>query len=300
MAILNAKNMKTPSRNSFLLVGPPGAGKTTQIHTMPKEAGKGFLFGFDANIESAIKGADVDYELIQGDILDIDVHPLSTKNQEKVKIATSTSPKGYIEFEKTYRKYLEDGTLDRYPWWWFDSASTMLLMIMDRVQWLNGRLGKHPEQADYTAQMHTFHNVMREALYRKKIVIMTAHEKENTKENKASTWQLALTGELRTRIPLLFTNIYRMEADRSEYSLTTVSDKQHRYVRNAIRGLPEDLNVTINNWDYPQQYGLGRILVESGLLPGPTFKSTILVKPGSVATAKGPVRRPAPKPQTRS
>lgn len=292
--IRNAKDIKKPERTSFLLVGPPGAGKTTQLRTMPC---RGFVYGFDANIESAIMGADVDYELIQGDMLDIDVHPLKSKAQEKVAIGAGKAPQAYIEFEKHWRTNLANGVLDKYPFWWFDSASTLLLMIMDRVQWLNGRLGKHPEQADYAAQMHTFHSILREALYRKKIVIMTAHEKEVAKEGQANTWQLALTGDLRIRIPLLFSNIYRLEANREQYSITTVSDRGHRFIRNSIRGLPADLDTTIQNWNYPQQYGLGRIMVEAGLLPGPSFKTTILQKPGSVATVKpGPVR---PKPPMR-
>lgn len=289
MTIQNAKTIKKPERTSFLLAGPPGAGKTTMLHTMPC---RGFVYGFDANIESAIMGADVDYELISGDTLDIDVHPLKSKAQEKVAIAAGKPPQAYIEFEKSWRKNLSNGTLDKYPFWWFDSASTFLMMIMDRVQWLNGRLGKHPEQADWTAQMHTFHSVMREALYRKKIVIMTAHEKEVTKDNQPNTWQLALTGDLRIRIPLLFTNIYRVEADRERHFITTVSDPKHRYIRNSIRGLPADLEVTITDWNHPTQFGLGRIMVEAGLLPGPSFKTSIMVKPGTVATAKPGVLRP--------
>lgn len=292
--IKNAKDIKRPERISFLLVGPPGAGKTTQIHTMP---GKGFVFGFDANIEMAIKGANVDYELVSGDTLDIDVHPLKSKAQEKIAVGAGSAPQAYNTFEKNWRKYLADGTLDKYDYWWFDSASTFLNMIMDRVQWLNGRLGKHPEQADWTAQMHTFHSVMREALYKKKIVVMTAHEKPPTKDG-VNDWQLALTGELRIRMPLLFSNIYRLEADREQFFLTTVSDKNHRYIRNAIRGLPADLDVTIKNWDKPYQFGLGRIMLESGLLPGPTFTTSIFVKPGSVATAKPGPKRPIPTRRT--
>lgn len=295
MAIKSAKDIKKPERSSFLLVGPPGAGKTTQIHTMP---GKGFVYGFDANIEAAIKGANADYETFSGDTLDIDVHPLSSKAQEAVKIASGKPPQAYIEFEKSWRKNLTSGILDKYDYWWFDSASTFGLMIMDRVQHLNGRLGKHPEQADWTAQMHTFHNVMREALYRHKIVVMTAHEKEKS-EKEGTGYKLALTGDLRIRIPLLFGNIFRLENNRGQFSIITSSERDHRYLRNNIRNLPIELDTTINNWDFPQQYGLGRIMVEAGLLPGPSFKSTILVKPGSVATAKPGVKRLLGKPITR-
>ncbi|MCI0526127.1 MAG: AAA family ATPase [Nitrospira sp.] len=285
--VRNAETMEIPERNSFLLVGPPGAGKSTQIFTLPA---KPFIFGFDANIEQAIRGAKADYELVQPDRLDINIRPIKKARQIGLRdVIPVREPRAYNEFLVLYEKLWNNGTLDKYPIWWFDSFSTFSDMVMDQVQYVNGRTGQVPERLDYHMQMFAIHNVARDAAYKKKILIATAHEKEYKKEKSPDTWQLALTGDLRLKIPLLFSNIFRLMDDRGSYKIITKSDKAHRYVRNSIRGLPVEFDTTILNWQKPQAYGLGRILVEAGFFPGPTYK-TKLIDPNRPVVATKPTQ----------
>lgn len=287
VVILNAKTMPTPENNSFLIVGPPGAGKTSQWRTLPD--GTAFVFATDPNFGHAVKGSGVHFVEIKADELDIDVHPVRSDLKKKFRPAINKvkEPKAYIEFERIYDELWATKRLDQYRILGFDSISTLLNMIMDRVQFMNGRLGQVPERQDYNMQMHAFHNLMRDVIYRKKIFVGIGHEKQVKQgENAPMTWELAMTGDLRLKIPILFSNIWRMEADRGIHTIITQSSSKHRYIRSAIEGLPLEVNTTFNaEKRYLQQYGLGRILVEAGIIPGPEFK-TKLLQPGTVATAK--------------
>lgn len=290
--VKNAKNMDDLSRNAILIVGPPGAGKSTQWHTLPPKSA--FVFGFDPNFEPSLRGADVDYEMVDADTLDIDVHPVRAELKKKFKSvkAVQKEPRAYLEFEKLYDQLWETHKLDKYKVIGFDSISTLLHMIMDRVQYVNGRLGQVPERQDYNMQMHAFHNLVRDVTYRKKIFVAIGHEKFYKGEgNNPSGWELYMTGDLRLKIPMLCANIWRMEADKGTYRIHTQSSSRHRYIRSSIRGLPLEVNTTFNEgWRHLQQYGLGRILIEAGYIPGPAFKSK-LINPENVATSKKLKRR---------
>ena len=53
-------NTKDIGKPSFLLLGPTGSGKTSQILTLP---GKTFCYLFDPSSLATLKGHDIEYEL---------------------------------------------------------------------------------------------------------------------------------------------------------------------------------------------------------------------------------------------
>jgi len=256
----NAKDLDTSDIQSFLLVGPPGSGKTTQFRTIP---GRGFIYIFDPNALASLTRLDVDYEVFSPDLLDINVTPLSKKRAGDT-VTRVREPRTYIKFEEHIDDFLE-GPIKKYDWIGFDSFTTFSDAVMDRVLWLNKRTGKHPEQADWTAQMTTIQNVMRSLVHRGKMIVATAHE-EVIQDRIVQTYafQPLLTGRLKIRIPLLFSNIYRTEADtiedKAHYYLWTTPDRKHNYIRSAIKGLPSILEVTITDFKRQQSFGIGAIL----------------------------------------
>lgn len=275
----NAKDANSSDFHTVMLAGPPGSGKTTQFLTLPPG---GFLYIFDPNALATLAGADIEYEIFSPDLLDINVHPLKTSIKGD-SIMNAKEPVTYINWEADFDQKLESNFFDDKPWIGMDSYTTFSDCVMDRVQWLNGRAGKHPEIADYTAQMATIQNVSRSLAALEKLFIATAHEEAREDEvTKSIHYQLVLTGRLRTRIPLLFANIFRTQAESSsdgdEYVLHTASDRRHQYVRasKAIRRSIEanELDVTIEDFEKAQDYGLGAILRKAGLLEEPAKKAT--------------------------
>lgn len=266
----NAGNVTGLDVETFLLIGGPGSGKTTQYRTLP---GKTFVYFFDPNAAASVRGAsNIDYAEFLPDRLDINVKPLAARKTAD-KHFKAFEPVTYIEWEQHLEAALDQGFFDNYDFIGIDSMTTFGDCVMDRVLWLNGRLGKHPEQADWTSQMTTFQNVFRTLASLGKTIVCTAHnEVREDALTKRIFYQPVLTGRLRTRIPLLFSNIFRTEADRdaegnAEFVFHTVADKMHQYVRTSFRGLSPAEDATIRDFTRPQDFGLGALLKEAGLVP---------------------------------
>jgi hypothetical protein len=290
----NAKDVQGSDKSSFLIVGPPGSGKTTQFWSVAEacfnslgDRGRGFIYIFDPNCLESIRGLDVDYEEFSPDKLDINVKPLSSKKNPD-NIINPIEPVAYVEWERHFDNMIDSGTFNKYAWFGFDSFTTFSDMVMDRVQWLNERSGKHPEQADYTAQMQTIRNVARTLAARNKLFIATGHEDLKRDDMlQRVVAQPYLTGKLKLWLPILFSNILRAEANGGKYSLFTVSDRMHRYVRCSLRGFPAELDTTIEtdndgNFIRAARWGIGRMLGDAGYLAAPDPSD----KPAKVVSLK--------------
>jgi len=262
----NARDYKRRSEK-FLLVGPTGSGKTSQFMTLP---GKKFLYIFDPNALNTIKGQDIDYELFTPDILNMNIHSLSKGVKDRK--GTPDEPTTYPDWELDFEKKIRDGFFDKYAALGFDSFTTFADIVMDRVQYLNGRLGKQPEQADWAAQISTIANVIRTATSLDLIFFATAHEELKQDEyTKKVVSQIVLPGKLRIKLPLLFSEIYHTEAEppgadtegKANYWIQTVTDRQKTLARCTLN-LPPRVNVTIEDRAHPEKYGLGKILNQGG------------------------------------
>lgn len=259
----NARDIKGSDFESVLLIGSAGSGKTTQFRTLP---GKGFIYIFDQNAAASLAGADIEYEAFLPDMLDINVQPLA-KDAKRDKVVKAHEPESYVAWEKHFDDAYNNGFFDAFDWIGIDSFTTFSDSVMDRVLWLNGRLGKQPEQADWSAQMITIQNVFRTIAGMRKLFVATAHEEWKQDDLTKKVWcQPVMTGRLKIRIPLLFSNMLRCIADEGRYFVQTTPDRFHDYMRTSIRGLPPEVDVTIEDWEKPTQYGLGKLLREGGRL----------------------------------
>lgn len=257
----NAREVGHEAPHRFLILGDTGSGKTTQVLTLP---GKKFMYLFDSNALLSLRGQDVDYEEFLPDQLNLNVHSLAaSKGGDKV---TSYKSDLYMQWQKDWDEKFNDGFFDPYDVIGFDSITTFLDLVMDRVLTINGRAGQWPQQDDYGPQMITFTNVCRTLVSMGKTIYMTGHlEYKQDKVSQKIYRQPMMTGRLSAKIPLLFSDIFLAEAESDgkgsvKYKFQTTKDRATTAVRTSIRGLEAFEDMTID-WKKPlEDQGLGKLL----------------------------------------
>lgn len=257
----NAKDaLQTKKR--ILLLGDTGAGKTTQFLTLP---GRKYMHIFDSNALLSLRGHDLDYDEYLPSPVRAGVMSLSKDKGGDLK-NTKSSSDVYRDFETTFDQRLKEGFFDQYDWIGFDSATTLLDLMMDRVLTINGRLGQWPLQDDWGPQMMAFTNLCRTVVGLGKGIFMTGHMQNRTNQKTQMTSrQPMMTGQLAQKIPLLFSDILGCDSDvnldgKVAYQLHTVRDREFTVIRTSIKGLEPVEDVTIN-WNEPVVgQGLGGLL----------------------------------------
>lgn len=264
----NAKTLDIHSggKPKFLLVGSTGGGKTAQIATLP---GRTFAYLFDPSALSTLRGFDIDYETFFPEKTRISAQSLSKgKSDAPVKGAQpDDASEVYREWETDFENKLSTGYFDNFDNIAFDSFTTFSDIVMDRILHLNGRPGHFPQQDDWTAQMASITNVVRTLVGMNKLLLFTAHDEFKQDEaSKRMMNVLVLTGKLRIKLPLLFSEIWHMDsactAEKVHYTAQTRQDRLNPCIRCTIRDLPMHTDVTIKDWSKPKDYGLGKILRE--------------------------------------
>lgn len=257
----NARDFKGENAN-ILALGTPGSGKTALFSTIP---GKKFLYILDPNTLQTIKGQDIDYEVFLPEQLDLAAVTLRANVRDPDR---SEAPVTYLKFEEHFEDALADNFFDSYDTIGIDGMSSLQDITMDRIQFLNGRFGKHPEYADNTAVMSTVRKVIRTAASMGIRVFITAHTDMKTDDTTNRLYnQMVLIGKLRNQIPMVFSEIWLCygEEDKNEdvrYYIRTKPDKYNPYLRSAMRiDVVED--VTIEDWRDPTEYGVGRLIKDS-------------------------------------
>lgn len=257
----NASNAREIAKPKILLLGDTGSGKTSQFLTLP---GKKFAYLFDPNAILSLQGYDVDYEEFYPDRLNLSVKSL----KKGVSGDQNTNYKNdmYGLWERDFDERLESGFFDEYDAISFDSATTFLDLIMDRVLTINGRAGQWPQQDDYGPQMNTFLNVCRTLTSLNKTVFMTGHleVKQDNLTQRIFRGPM-MTGKLKSKVPLLFSDILICDSENDgkggmTYRVQTVPDRLTTTVRTAMKGLEIYEDVTID-WNLPPEgQGLGGLL----------------------------------------
>lgn len=259
----NAKDATTNPARKFLLLGDTGGGKTTQFLTLP---GRKFAYLFDPNAILSLQGHDLEYEEFLPDRLNVSVKSLTKGKGDSTTNFTNAL---YVDWEKDFNDRIKGGYFDNIDAILFDSATTLLDLIMDRVLTVNGRAGSWPHQDDYGPQMLAFQNVCRQLTALGKTVVMTGHvEMKQDELTKRIYRSPMLTGRLKTKVPLLFSDIYLCEGTNdgkgvTKHTVQTVPDRTMTTVRCTIKGLNPVEDVTID-WKKPLgDQGIGGLMKRS-------------------------------------
>lgn len=270
----NAKNINVNEigKPKIILVGSGGAGKTAQLLTLP---GRTFAYFFDPSALSTVRGYDIEYEMFVPSSVDMAAKSLAKDKGKDKSSGKEDASEVYVRWEKDFEQKVKDGFWDNFDNIALDSFTTFSDIVMDRILKLNGRPGQFPQQDDWTAQMSTIMNVTRTIAGMNKLLLCTAHD--NFKQDEATSRMqnvLMLTGQLRVKIPLLFSEIlhceHKADAKGSNYIIQTRPDRMNPNIRTSMRGVEMYEDVTINDWRNPTKYGLGKLLKEKlGYNPSP-------------------------------
>ena len=261
MEINNAKDYKR-ERMRILAIGPAGSGKTTQLRTLP---GKKLLFCFEDNALNSLQGdPDIDYQLYLPDVVEIAPRSLSSKQNVRSTPATGEKPNAFDNFVRDFNSLLQDNqkaTFGKYDVIAIDSLTSLSKAVMDSVLWLNNRMGQQPALDDWAAQLNTIENTIRKITSLPKMVYITAHDSLMQDElTKKIVNELVLTGQLKTRIPMLFSDILKFQCEDEKFSMLTQPDRYNVKVRRSLPDLDAVVDVTIKDLSKPQDFGLGKLM----------------------------------------
>ena len=261
MEINNAKDYQR-ERMRILAIGPAGSGKTTQLRTLP---GKKLLFCFEDNALNSLQGdSDIDYQLYLPDVVEIAPRSLSSKQNVRSTPATGEKPNAFDNFVRDFNSLLQDNqkaTFGKYDVIEIDSLTSLSKAVMDSVLWLNNRMGQQPALDDWAAQLNTIENTIRKITSLPKMVYITAHDSLMQDDlTKKIVNELVLTGQLKTRIPMLFSDILKFQCEDEKFSMLTQPDRYNVKVRRSLPDLDAVVDVTIKDLSKPQDFGLGKLM----------------------------------------
>lgn len=273
----HASQMSNPPRNNFLLYGDIGSGKTTAFRTIP---GRKFLYMFDPAGLSSIKASDdIFFESFMPENISMSVSTL--KGTKDMNSPTYQANDVYVRWEKDFENRLSkkwfsdpsviiDGVPGGFDAVGFDSITTLNDLLMDQILQINNRAGKQPEISDYGVASNALARIIRNANGQGCFVFFTGHENAaQDKLLKTVKIQLMVAGQLKQKLPILFSDIYHCHADivggAVKYMADTVPTDMYPTARCSMDLQPTvDLTIPKNSAD-PTQHGLGKILREKGI-----------------------------------
>ena len=250
-------------------VGGTGSGKTNGLLTLP---GKKFDYIFDPNALMTLRGHDVEYETFIPEHLDLDAVTLAAAKRDN--LSKPPVPKTYTEFETHLEGHLDDGYFDQFDVIGLDSITTLTAVVLDRIQWLNGRFGEHPTIADNVATVNTIVRVFRTLLSFQKIIYVTGHIDFKQEEGSGKMMNVMyFLGGLRKRIPILFSDVWLSygepdKEDKMHYYVRTQQDRRNPYLRCSSRFIDPVEDVTVD-WSKPLEgQGIGGLLERTTIAEG--------------------------------
>lgn len=273
----HASQVRQTARQNFLLYGSIGSGKTTAFRTLP---GRKFLYMFDpAGLSSIHPTDDIEYETFLPEIISMSVSTLKgIKDQQGAQYSQATT---YTEWEKDFENRLSknwfndptveiNGVKGGFDAIGFDSLTTLTDLLMDRILEINGRSGKAPELSDYGVSALTLQRIVRNANAQGMYVFFTGHENPTQdKLLKTVSNQIMVAGQLKQKLPILFSDIYHCRADLvggvPKFYVDTTPTEMYPTARCSMQLKPvEEVTIPPSAQDVTK-FGLGKILREKGL-----------------------------------
>lgn len=262
--IESVKNVKAKIR-TVVLTGISGAGKSTQLRTVPKPL---LVIAFDPKAKGAIaelEDTDIIEFLPDGATLDI---PSGTqKAKDRAKKSKIAHPTAYINFNNWFMDAVEDGTLNKYATIALDSASFIERAIGEQ---LKIDLDKRHDSLDFKTDLprirDTFLSTVSYLVSLPANIIFLAHQREKTNQaGDVIGQEIAVVGMGRQLLPGFVDATIALESKDTntgtEYIAKTRATGHINFPASVpLNDIPNKLDFTIHDWDKPEDYGLGLLL----------------------------------------
>ena len=273
----NAKTDPMPGR-LMCLYGSPGTGKTTQINTLPRPTCALFL---DPAGKMSIKGHDINYMEFLPDEVNLNPGAIATAAQTRVKEGAEKvpMPTQFLRFRNFLQDFIRSGEIKEYKSIALDGVTSLTDAAMDYEIWSANRTIGVPQRDDYGPVMSLVYRQLLRLVGacdgQHLLVIGHSHDKEKMAGGKGTgifRLGIAMIGTSREWGPRLFNDLYQTEITKDrdnnvQYKLRTLWEP--RMAPGAIKttklvhGETDDkglVDITIHDWDHPEEYGLGRLL----------------------------------------
>ena len=260
----NAKSATARTKQNILLVGEAGAGKSTQIWTLP---GKKFAYFFDSNAIASVQGCDLEYEEFLPDILELDSTIKGfNKGSRSDQPSSKREPTTYIKWGEDLNERAESGFFKDYDWLILDSLTSLQKACFDRNAWINGRYGKVEELSDYRVVGAKLSDIIRSICALPCNILMIGHLKEFQDEvSKKITTEANLAGSAKSNVMIPMTNVWlassQGDGEKAKFVIQTRPGKRGlKTIRSSLKGLEFEEDVTIGDFSNAEAYGIGKLL----------------------------------------
>ena len=251
--------------NSFLLIGPAGSGKTTQLLTMP---GRKLALIFDPNALAALAGKDIDYELFIPEVVGRTLTPGGKKEVSAAGVQTSVQV--YERFWTFMRNGIVNGDFDQYDSIMLDSLTGLTEVWKEKLVAQLNKPDWELEGREYGLLTREISTALRQITALKKNLLVTAHRKSvmDASGMALKSVEPELIGKSRAVVPTHFSNVFYTVANGNStgvtYKFITRPNAMISEARPclALAHIPADFDATIKDMSKPQDYGIGKLITD--------------------------------------
>ena len=250
---------------NILLIGGFGTGKTTQFNTLK---GKKAAYLFDPSAGESLR-TEVEVLDFQPGGGDLDIMPRSVRKGgrvEKDKSDQSYDPQLYVRWANDLEEREANGYFKDVDWLLVDGMTLLSKALIDRITFLQEKIGSEDGRTDYQLAGTRFSNCMRRITALPCNTLITGHQQKRQDQlTQRIENELLLPGSARGLVPLLFGHIFvtKCVVDKDKaprWVVQTVPDRENPTVRTTLQGLDFEHDVTVEDFSKPTEYGLGKLL----------------------------------------